>query len=66
MEYYVNTQEREDGTVVLHADRCQYVPREDHRADIGSHEDCHAALKAARRDHDQVKPCRTCCSDCAE
>ena len=65
MEYSVNTQEREDGTVVLHAERCQYLPHEDHREAVGSHEDCRAALEAARRRRDRVHPCRTCCSDCA-
>lgn len=65
MDYYINTQEREDGTVVLHAERCQFLPNEDHRDPVGDHDGCEAALKAARKSHDDVKPCGTCCSDCA-
>ena len=65
MRYHVNTQRRDDGTTVLHAARCQFLPREDHRASVGDHDGCEAALEAARRDHGEVTPCHVCCSDCA-
>ncbi|SPJ24819.1 hypothetical protein [Palleronia abyssalis] len=65
MKYYVNTDEREDGSHVMHAEYCQYLPNPESRKAVGDYANCDTGLKHARKVFDGAKPCRTCCSDCS-
>ncbi len=66
MRYYLNDEVREDGTQVMHAARCQYVPNEENRTALGDFARCETALRHAREATEEVKPCRTCCTDCTD
>jgi hypothetical protein len=65
MHYYLNDDLREDGTRVVHAERCQYLPNEENRTALGDYASCETAMRHARETADDPKPCRTCCPDCA-
>ncbi|SHJ69862.1 hypothetical protein SAMN04488012_11536 [Palleronia salina] len=65
MKYYVNTEARDDGTHVMHAETCQFLPNADKRKALGDYANCDTGLKHARDAFDTVTPCNTCCSDCS-
>ena len=66
MKYYVNTEARDDGTHVMHAEHCQFLPNEDKRKALGDYANCDTGLKHAKEQFDGAKPCGTCCSDCGD
>lgn len=66
MRYYLNDDIRDDGTRVVHAERCQYLPNEENRTALGDYASCETAMRHARDETDDPKPCRTCCSDCID
>ncbi|CTQ50943.1 hypothetical protein [Jannaschia donghaensis] len=65
MKYYVNTEAKESGTHVVHAESCQFLPGEDKRKALGDAAKCETALDRARDEYSNVDGCGTCCSDCS-
>lgn len=66
MKYYVNVDAREDGTHIVHAESCQYLPNQENRKALGDYANCETALRHARDAYDKVNGCRTCATECHE
>ncbi|WP_179379442.1 hypothetical protein [Jannaschia marina] len=66
MKYYVNTETRDDGSHVMHAESCQFLPNDDKRKALGEAAQCDTALGRAQDAFDSVIACSTCCSDCGD
>ncbi|MBJ3762680.1 hypothetical protein ILP92_07985 [Maribius pontilimi] len=66
MKYYVNTDERDDGSHAMHSEACQFLPNPENRKALGDYANCDTGLKHAREQYDKVTPCQTCCADCSD
>jgi hypothetical protein len=63
--YYVNKRAQNNGDNEVHKDGCSYLPAPENRSYLGEFEDCHAAVKEARKTYPKTaNGCAYCCPAC--
>jgi hypothetical protein len=63
--YYVNKYPQPNGDHEVHKDGCTFMPRHEHRLFLGSHDNCHDAVKESKKKHfNQSNGCFSCSYEC--
>ncbi|TNE36007.1 MAG: hypothetical protein EP347_12110 [Alphaproteobacteria bacterium] len=62
--YYVNKNEQDNGDHEVHTDGCPHPPDPWNRHDLGYHDNCQAAVRAAKKIYPQSNGCYYCCNEC--
>lgn len=62
--YYVNKQAQSNGDHEVHTTGCSYLPDEKNRLYLGLFDNCHDAVREARKHYSQVNGCYWCSRAC--
>lgn len=62
--YCVNSKAQPNGDHEVHQEGCSFWPSAENRVMLGSHVDCHSAVRAARRHYRQSNGCFWCSRPC--
>ena len=62
--YYVNKNAQLNGDYEVHRDGCSYMPDVGNRIYLGLFDNCHDAVREARKHYSQVNGCYYCSSPC--
>jgi hypothetical protein len=62
--YYVNTKSQDNGDHEVHKLSCSFMPLPEHRLFVGYFNNCHEALKEAKKTYPTADGCRYCCQEC--
>lgn len=62
--YYVNKQAQSNGDHEVHKSDCSYLPSEENRLYLGSFDNCHDAVREAKKHYTQVNGCYWCSKEC--
>ncbi len=62
--YYVNKQAQSNGDHEVHKRDCSYLPAEENRIYLGSFDNCHDAVREAKKHYTQVNGCYWCSKEC--
>lgn len=64
-KFYVNKNAQPNGDHEVHEDNnCGNAPSSVNRKDLGYHDDCHAAVREAKKTYKQSNGCYYCCKSC--
>ena len=66
-DYCINTNQQSNGQHEVHnIDTCTRLPLREHRLRLGSHNNCHEAVKVAKNTYNNINidGCAYCCPDC--
>jgi hypothetical protein len=62
--YYVNKQAQQNGDHEVHKSNCSYLPAKENQLYLGTFDDCHDAVREARKYYSQVNGCYWCSRAC--
>lgn len=62
--YYVNKNVQLNGDHEVHKFGCTYMPTDSNRIALGNFENCHDAVREAKKHYTQVNGCYFCSSEC--
>lgn len=60
--YYVNNNAQPNGDHEVHKEGCTWMPAS--KTDLGNHDSCHTAVRAAKAIYPTANGCKTCSNDC--
>ncbi|GGX00760.1 hypothetical protein [Salegentibacter mishustinae] len=64
-KFYVNTNAQSNGDHEVHEDTyCSNAPSPENRRDLGYHQDCHGAVREAKKIYNKSNGCYYCCRAC--
>lgn len=62
--YYVNKTAQANGDHEVHYEKCTYLPKTEHRLNLGMHPTCHLAVIRAREIYPTSNGCYYCSNPC--
>ncbi len=62
--YYVNKNAQLNGDHEVHKEGCSFLPKEENRKHLGEFNNCHDAVKEAKKHYTLVNGCYYCSKDC--
>jgi hypothetical protein len=62
--YYVNKNAQPNGDHEVHAGGCAWLPAEGNRLYLGSFDNCHAAVREAKKHYTKSNGCAHCSPEC--
>ncbi|MGS2738735.1 hypothetical protein [Sinomicrobium sp. M5D2P17] len=63
-KYYVNKNAQPNGDHEVHKEGCKWMPKTENRIYLGNHNDCHSAVREARKYYRQVNGGYYCSKAC--
>jgi hypothetical protein len=63
-DYYVNKNQQDNGDHEVHQSDCRYMPNVENCIYLGTFNNCHDAVRAAKKKYSTANGCFWCCREC--